>query len=55
MNKTEVYDLLETEENVTMLSSIIQYGLAAALDSSPAVFLWITGMVKNNEDEISRK
>ena len=34
----ETFDVLETEENVTMISRMIQYSLAEVLDSSPAVF-----------------
>ena len=37
---------LETEENVTMISRMIQYSLATVLDSSPAEFFWGTQMEK---------
>lgn len=47
-------DLLETEGNVTMISRIMQYSLAAALMALLLRFLNNRDR-KNNEDEISRK
>lgn len=44
--ETGTFDLLETEENVTAVSRTIQYSLAAILDSSPAMFFWVTWMEK---------
>lgn len=57
MNKTGTFDLLETEENVTTVSRMIQYSLAAVLDSFCFFLERGEGNKdgENNEDEISRK